>query len=213
MRTDDLIAMLSADVEPVEANAVARRYAVALGWGAFGATLLMAILLGVRPDLDSAARLPMFWVKLAFPLAIAAGALLAVTRLSRPGMPLRRAPAAIAVPVVAIALLAIVALAGAAPGERAELLYGNTLRYCLETIPLLSLPVLATVAWALKGLAPTRLALAGGAAGLFAGAVGALVYSLHCPEMAAPFIATWYSAGMLIPAAAGALLGPLVLRW
>jgi hypothetical protein len=213
MRTDDLIAMLSADVEPVEANAVARRYAVALGWGAFGATLLMAVLFGVRPDLHSAVRLSMFWVKLAFPAAIAVGGLLVVARLSRPGMPLGRSPVAIAVPVVAIALLAIVALVGATPGERAALLRGSTLRYCLETIPLLSLPVLAAVTWAMKGLAPTRLALAGGAAGLFAGAVGALVYSLHCPEMAAPFIAAWYSAGMLVPAAAGALLGPLVLRW
>ena len=213
MRTDDLIAMLSAGVEPVEANAVARRYTAALGWGAFGATLLMAILLGVRPDLHLAVRLPMFWVKVAYPLAIAAAGLLVVARLSRPGMPLRRAPVAMAVPVVVISLLAMLALGGAAPGERSELLYGNTLRYCLETIPLLSLPVLAAVAWAMKGLAPTRLALAGGAAGLFAGAVGALVYSLHCPELAAPFIATWYTAGMLIPAAAGALLGPLVLRW
>ena len=65
----------------------------------------------------------------------------------------------------------------------------------------------------MKGLAPTRLALAGAAAGLLAGAIGALVYALHCPEMEAPFLGVWYVAGMLIPAAAGALLGPIVLRW
>ena len=46
-----------------------------------------------------------------------------------------------------------------------------------------------------------------------AGAIAALVYALHCPEMEAPFIGVWYVAGMLIPAAAGALLGPFVLRW
>jgi hypothetical protein len=31
--------------------------------------------------------------------------------------------------------------------------------------------------------------------------------------MAAPFIGFWYLLGMLIPAAAGALLGPRLLRW
>jgi len=45
------------------------------------------------------------------------------------------------------------------------------------------------------------------------GAVGALVYSVHCPEQAAPFIGFWYLLGMLIPTAVGALLGPRLLRW
>jgi hypothetical protein len=43
--------------------------------------------------------------------------------------------------------------------------------------------------------------------------VGATAYSFHCPELAAPFLGTWYVIGILIPAAAGALLGPRLLRW
>jgi len=39
------------------------------------------------------------------------------------------------------------------------------------------------------------------------------VYSLHCPELAAPFIGFWYLLGMLIPTAVDALLGPRLLRW
>ncbi|HSV58580.1 MAG TPA: NrsF family protein, partial [Variovorax sp.] len=66
---------------------------------------------------------------------------------------------------------------------------------------------------ALKGLAPTRPALAGAAAGIMAGGAGATVYALHCPELAAPFLAVWYVAGMLIPVVAGALIGPRLLRW
>ena len=46
-----------------------------------------------------------------------------------------------------------------------------------------------------------------------AGAIGALVYCLHCPELAPPFLGFWYLLGMLIPAAAGAALGPRLLRW
>jgi hypothetical protein len=213
MRTDDLVAMLATGAGPVEPGAALRRYATALGWGAFGATLLMAILLGVRPDLSLAARLPMFWMKLGFPAFLAVGALYAVARLSRPGVRLGRVPAALAAPVLAMWLLAAFVLANAAAGEREALILGGTWNACPLLVALLSLPVFVAAMWAMKGLAPTRLATAGAAAGLLAGATGALIYALHCPEMEAPFLAIWYLLGMLIPTAAGALIGPRLLRW
>ena len=213
MKTDELIAMLASGAEAVEPHPLRRRFALALGWGAFGTTLLMAILLGVRPDIAEAARLPMFWVKLAFPAALLAGALLATVRLSRPGVRLGRVPAAIAAPVLAVWLLAAIVLLGAAPAERPQLVFGETWVYCPFIIAALSVPPFGALLWAMKGLAPTRLALAGAAAGLLAGAVGALVYTLHCPEMESPFLAVWYLLGMLIPTAVGAMLGPRLLRW
>lgn len=213
MKTEELIAMLASGAEAAESHALQRRYVIALGWGAFGTTLLMAILLGVRPDLAEASRLPMFWVKLAFPAALLAGALVAVLRLSRPGVRLGRVPAAIAAPVLAMWLLAGVVLLGAAPGERDELVLGQSAASCPFTIALLSVPLFIAVLWAMKGLAPTRLALAGAAAGLLAGAGGALIYALHCPEMAAPFLGIWYVLGMLIPAVLGALFGSRLMRW
>ena len=213
MKTDDLISMLATGAGPVEAGAARRRYSAALGWGAFCAVLLMAILLGVRPDLAEAVRLPMFWVKLAFPAALLAGALLAALRLSCPGAPLKRAPAAVAAPVIAMWLLAAAVLLAAAPGERDELLFGATWAACPVNVALLSAPVFVALLWAMKGLAPTRPIVAGAAAGLLAGSVGALVYTLHCPEMAAPFLGVWYLLGMLIPTIAGAALGPRILRW
>ena len=88
MKTDDLISMLATGAAPVEPNTAWRRYAMALGWGAFGCTLLMAVWLGVRRDIAAASLLPMFWVKLAFPGALLVGALLKAQRLSRPGAPL-----------------------------------------------------------------------------------------------------------------------------
>jgi hypothetical protein len=213
MRTDELVSMLAAGANAVEPHALQRRYALALGWGAFGATLLMAILLGVRPDLSEAARLPMFWVKLAFPAALLAGALVAAVRLSRPGVPLGRVPAAIAAPVLAMWLIAAFALLYAAPGQRDQLIFGDTWSECLINVGMLSVPVFGALLWAMKGLAPTRLTLAGAAAGLLAGATGALIYALHCPEMAAPFLGVWYLFGMLIPTGVGAALGPRILRW
>jgi len=213
MKTDDLVNMLAAGAGAVEPGATARRYAAALGWGAFGATLLMAILLGVRPDLAQAARLPMFWMKLAFPACLAAGALYAAARLSRPGVQLGRVSVTLAAPVLAIWLLAAFVLLSATAGERENLIFGGTWNACPLLVAMLSLPLFAATLWAMKGLAPTRLATAGAAAGLLAGSVGALIYALHCPEMEAPFLAIWYLLGMLIPTAAGALIGPRLLRW
>ena len=213
MKTDELLTMLAAGAGPVEPGATGRRYAGALGWGAFGATLLMAIVLGVRPDIAEAARLPMFWVKLAFPACLAAGALYAAARLSRPGVRLGRVPAALAAPVLAMWLLAAFVLATAAAGEREELIFGGTWNACPLFVALLSLPLFVAATWAMKGLAPTRLALAGAAAGLLAGSAGALICALHCPEMDAPFLAIWYLLGMLIPTAVGAVIGPRLLRW
>jgi hypothetical protein len=78
---------------------------------------------------------------------------------------------------------------------------------------MISLPLFAATFWAMKGMAPTRPALAGAGAGLLAGALAVLVYALHCPESEAPFLAVWYCLGIAIPTVAGALLGPRVLRW
>ena len=213
MKTEDLVAMLANGGGAVAPHGAAYRYALAIGWGAFAATLVMALALGVRPDLVEAARQPMFWAKLGFPAALAAAALFAAMRLSRPGASLDGVAGSLAVPVLAMWLLAVIALSRAAPALWPELFFGRTWRVCPFLIAMLSLPVFVAVLWAMKGLAPTRPRLAGAAAGLLSGAAAALVYALHCPEMAAPFLAFWYLLGMLVPAGVGALAGQRLLRW
>ncbi|MGA0025309.1 MAG: NrsF family protein [Burkholderiales bacterium] len=213
MKTDELITMLASDAGPVVPRAWRGRYAAALGVGLAGAVALMLPLLGLRPDLAEAAALPMFWVKLAFPLMLAIAALAAAARLSRPGMALGLTPAALAAPVIVIWVLALVALAGAAPEERSALLMGATWQSCPAYVTLLSLPAFICTLWVMKTLAPTRPALAGAVSGLLAGGVGATVYALHCPEMEAPFLAVWYLLGMLIPTVLGAVIGSRLLRW
>jgi hypothetical protein len=52
--------------------------------------------------------------------------LLSGTRLSRPGVRMKRVTAALVAPVVAIWLLAAVALLGAAPEARSALIFGET---------------------------------------------------------------------------------------
>lgn len=213
MRTDELATMLAAGAGAVKPHAAARRYARAIGGGALGAALLMAALLGVRPDLAAAVLLPMFWVKVAFVACLAAASLAGAMRLSRPGMRLAWVPGALAAPVLAIWVLAAFVLMRADAGQRSQLFFGETWNSCPFLIAMLSVPVFVAVLWAMKGLAPTRLKLAGAAAGLLSGAIGALVYCLHCPELEAPFVGFWYLLGILIPTAVGSLIGPHLLRW
>jgi hypothetical protein len=213
MRTDDLVKLLATGAEPVERHAVGHRYAIAITLGMGASALLMLNLLGLRPDLAVAVRLAMFWVKLGFVAGLAWASLLATLRLSRPGVRLKWVPVALVAPVLVIWAIAGVALAGADPTLRPALIFGATWKSCPWLIAMLSIPVFFGAFWAMHGLAPTRLALAGAAAGLLSGTVGALVYCLHCPELDAPFLGTWYLLGMLIPALTGLALGPRLLRW
>jgi len=213
MKTDDLIALLADDPSPVSRHAIEQRFAVAMLAGLGGGLVLMLALFGLRPTLAQDMALPMFWGKLLFAALLAAGCLAVLRRLARPGMGLGHSLVLLALPPLALWGLAAVALGQAGPAERLPLVLGSTWRTCPFNIAALSVPAFVACFWALRGAAPTRLAWAGAGAGLLAGALGALAYALHCPEMAAPFLAVWYLAGMALPTLLGAWLGPRVLRW
>jgi hypothetical protein len=213
MRTDELVTFLASGVEAVNSRALVRRYLLAVALGAVAAILLTAALLGLRPSLINDLAVPMFWAKELFCIALAGGGVLVVKRLARPGAKLGLTPLGIILPVFALWLLASFVLYTADPGTRAELVFGRTASVCPFLIAVISAPLFIAFIWSSRGLAPTRLRLAGAAAGFAAGAVGALVYSLHCPELAAPFVGIWYLLGILMPTIVGALLGPRLLRW
>ncbi len=213
MKTDELVTLLATGAGAVDPRAPARRCAAAVAAGVLAAAVMMAAWLGVRGSLAQDVALPMLWIKFAFVAWLAVGGWIAAMRLGRPGATLAGVPVALIAPVLAMWMLAAVALSGADAPQRAELFLGQTWNTCPLNIAVLSVPVFAAALWGMKGFAPTRPALAGAAAGLFAGAAGAVVYTFHCPELAAPFLGTWYVLGMLIPTALGAVIGPLVLRW
>ncbi len=213
MKTDDLIAMLATGVEPIDPHQAAKRLATALLAGGACAFVLMLLGYGIRPDLAQAAQAPMLWVKLGFAGVVAVSALVLTERLARPGMRLGRAWVGVALPWLALSVMGLAVVLNAQPDARLGLVLGRTWLSCALSISLIASPVFVGLLWALRGLAPTRLALAGASAGLLAAAVGALVYALHCPEVEAPFLAVWYVLGLLIPTSAGAVIGPQLLRW
>ncbi|QQC67616.1 DUF1109 domain-containing protein [Paraburkholderia ginsengisoli] len=213
MKTDDFISLLATGVAPVDRHALPKRFGVAILIGAVGATLLMATLLGVRRDLADVALTPIFWAKIALPSCLMIGSLWMSTRLARPGVRAGGSGCLIAAPVAVVWLAGALVLIAAPDDARLALVLGKTWRVCPFNIALLSVPGFVAVFWALKGLAPTRLALSGAAGGLLAGSTATLAYCLHCPEMGIPFWGAWYLLGMLVPTVIGAVLGPRLLRW
>jgi hypothetical protein len=213
MKTDDLIGLLANQVTRVDRAAVARRFAKALPLGVLGSFIVMTIVFGIRHDLASVARTGVFWAKLAYPFAIAVGAMLAVTRIGRPGARAGIAWALIALPFVAVWIAGALVIDGATPAARLPVVLGQSWRTCPFNILLLSVPTFPAVFWSVKALAPTRLRLAGAVAGLLSSSAATVVYCLHCPEMSPAFWSVWYAIGMAMPACIGAWLGPKLLRW
>ena len=212
MRTDDLIAGLAANLAPVKHGEVLRRLLLTLAAGIAVSALVMLAVLGLRHDFAAALQHSGMRMKLAYTFALAALGLWLVTRAGRPGASMDRPAWLLALPLLAVAALAVLQMAQ--PGaDMPGLVMGHSSRVCAVLIVLVATPTLLAVFWALRRLAPTRLGLAGAAAGLFAGAAGAFVYAFHCTEESAPFVAIWYTAGIALTTAIGALLGPRFLRW
>lgn len=213
MKTEDLISMMASGVTPVDRRLPVKQMAQALLLGSLGALLLMLKIYGLRPDLGLMLGVPLFWIKLAFPTALAVGAMLVLRRLMRPGLRVGVRWAGIALPSLAVWVGGALVLFSAPVAQRLPLLMGISWRSCPFNIALLSIPLFIGIFWAVRGMAPTRLRLTGAIAGLLAGATATMVYCLHCPEMGVPFWGVWYFLGILIPATAGLLLGPRLLRW
>lgn len=212
MKTDDLIAMLATGAETVNPRIPEQRLARAMAYS-LPIALLIMLGFGIRPDFPEVLTNPMLWVKFAFPGAVAVISLILVLRLSRPGMSIGNLPVSLLAPVLAMLVLATMVLGYAEPTNRAALIMGTTWQVCTLNIALVGTPVFFGSFWALRGLAPTQLRMAGASAGLLAGAAGAVVYAFHCPELDAPFLLIWNGLGMLLPAALGSAMGPRLLRW
>lgn len=213
METEKLIDALSADLSPTSAQQIPRSFAAIAVLGGISGVCLVIWWLGLRVDLMDAMHGPMLWIKATYAALLGLGGDLALERLSRPTGSGRNGI------LLATAILLVVLAAGAlqlmatAPEARMALWMGQSAQQCPVRILILALPVLAAALLTVRRLAPTRLALAGGAAGLFAGGVAAAAYSLRCGETSVAFLSTWHSLGVLLSTGLGAALGPWVLRW
>ena len=211
MNTEQLIEMLARGAGPAPRAAALRRLAPAAAGGLLASVSLALVLLRAVPR--EMMETPAPWIKLAYAgaMAIAAGWL--VTRLSRPVARLAAPVQCVVAVLFAMLLIGGVAWFTTPAPARVAALLGSSWVSCPWNVLGLSLPALAACLWALRGLAPTRPRAAGFAAGLLAGALGAVGYSVACPEVSVAFVALWYSVGIGLSAALGAALGEKALRW
>ncbi len=213
MNTDELITSLAANVRPVGRGAVGWRLASGVIAGALASTLLIVATLGPRPDLWLAMHGGTFWMKWGYTISLAAISIYVTARLARPDPGSLRRLWLIAVPVLALAAVGVGELIRTPRSDWLAMWLGHTWSKCPWLVLMLAVPIFIGLLWSFRRLAPTRLRAAGAAAGLAAGAFSATVYCLHCPEVSAIFVLTWYSLGILLAATVGALVGPRLLRW
>jgi len=204
---------LVSDLKPIRPGAMRRQVLTALGICVFVSLAVVLWLWGVRPDIAAALPTMAFWTKEAFVIVLALAGIGAMFRLAQPDG-VARAPATLAFGAAAImALLAVMQLASNPPNLWRHLVMGRTAEVCPWLIMLLALPILAGALLVMRRMAPTRLTTAGAAAGLTAGGLSALVYSMSCDESTMPFIFVWYGLAILAMTLLGAGLGRRVMRW
>jgi hypothetical protein len=211
MKTDQLVDMLARQSGPAPRRMVEGRLAAAAAGGALASVAATLATLGLNPALSNMGGA--LAIKLAYVTCLLLGAACLAERASRPGVSLHRAAWSLALVILTMTAFAAAVVTLAPEDTRGELLFGRSWTSCPWRVASLSLPALAAMLWAARGLAPTRLRLAGFAAGAVAGSLGALGYALYCPELSPLFVLVWYSLGILVPALIGAALGPRLLRW
>lgn len=213
MNTDDLILRLGEDIKPADTKFVTQRLFVALATGSGLALFLLLVWQGLNPDLANAMKHRFFWMKAGYCFALGVPAVMSISRLARPDGEAPPMAISFAAPIVIVAAIAALELVLTPSSQWLAMWLGHSWSLCPWRVLALSGPIFLGLLWAFRAFAPTKLRLVGALAGLSAGALGAIVYGLHCPESSALFLLTWYSLGMGLATAVGALVGPRLLRW
>jgi hypothetical protein len=212
MQTDRLIQTLAADNAHHE-RPVGSVLAMALLIAAPFSLAIFFMELGVRPDVMTAMRNPLFDLKFLVTLALAIPAIAISIHLSRPEVSLKGWAWLLLVPV---GLLGIGIASEMMMPQRLPMmtrLVGSNSRVCMMAIPLLSLPLLAAALLALRQGAPARPAIAGAFAGLLSAGLAATLYASHCTDDSPLFVMTWYTLATALVTAIGAWAGSKVLRF
>jgi hypothetical protein len=169
---------------------------------------LLVFWIGLRPGLGVVIEGPAYLFKLAVTLSLAGAGFILVRRAARPGAGHRALPAL--APALALLLFGLLTDGSPDPLRGHS---GVSAWVCVTSILAMAVPALALILAALRTGAPTRLGASGAAAGLFAGSLGAAVYTLACVNDGRMFVAVWYSVAILIATGLGALVGRRALAW
>lgn len=215
MKTDQLIDMLSTNLEPIKNGGQVRKaFAIALVIGGAASFCLMLATVGMRTAASGGFHPAFLVLKLLFMLVLIAMGTALLARLIRPGRDGRRLYNAVYLPILVVGFAGVVALTREPTWAACkQMVLGTEWATCAFCIPLFAIIPFVALIWALLKGAPTNLTRTGAIAGIVSGALGAAAYAFHCPDDSLPFIAIWYCAMVMLCAWIGAKLGPWLLRW
>jgi hypothetical protein len=214
MRTEELIRRLASDLPAKSSHGVLEPLAARLL--AYTSVAAVATLLIILSAMSRSPHLVHgVGATIAFTVAaatvLAAGAFRMSVVLSRPEA--QPTQAWIVVPVIVIVAGIVAELYHVPRDGWATRLFGQDPLACFISVWLLSVPILLAALLALRHGAPSQPRRAGVMAGLFAGAVAAALYTLHCPEDSLLFVAAWHIPAIALVAALGAAIAGRMLRW
>ena len=213
MKTDDLIDILSTNVEPVDHRQIVRNIGMAVAAAAAVAVGIVFFVLGPRAGLTTVATFVPALLKVAVTAIILVPASIYLIRLTRPGGERLSWVGLVALPFIAVMLLAALSLAFAPSSHWNGAILSDEWLECLISIPIIAIVPFAVIVWAVRQMAPTDLARTGAFVGLIAGCVSAMGYAVHCADDSVPFFALWYGGTIALCTLAGWKLGPKLLRW
>ena len=213
MNTDDLITMLSTNVEPVDHRSMVRNIGMAVVAGAAASMATVFFALGPRADLTTVGTFIPALLKVAVTLVILVPASIYLIRLTRPGGERRSSIALVASPFIAVMLFIVVSLTFSPNSHWKGAILSDEWLECVLSIPLIAIVPFSVIVWAVRQMAPTDLARTGAFAGLIAGCLSAIGYALHCADDSIPFFTLWYGGTIALCTFAGWKLGPKLLRW
>lgn len=179
--------------------------------GALAGVLMILGWLSVRPDLSLAVDHLFFWIKAAYPAAVAVCGLIAATLLAR-GKPGGVGTLAVAAAVGCAMLIAAGVQASDLGGASlAALLWPNG-AICMGDILVIAAPMLALTIAGLRDVDLERPASTGLACGLFCGGIAGTVDGLHCWQTTFAFVGPWFTLSLLISGGVGAAAVKLLAR-
>lgn len=213
MKTDQLIDMLSTNIEPVKEGRLKRSLVWALVVGGAAAFCLMLTTVGLRTGVTEGFVPGYLTIKLLFTLSLIGMGATLLERLMHPGQDGRKLFAFVFLPFFIVVCAGVASMVFGQPMAWGRMMFGMHWATCLLCIPLFAVVPFAALIWALRNGAPTNLTRTGAIAGLVAGALGATAYAFHCPDDSVPFIAIWYGTLVALCGLVGAIFGPWFLRW
>ena len=212
MKTEELIRLLAEDRTRPGMSVGTR----AVTWAGLGAVLSMAVLigmLGVRPDIGTAATGWRFPLKALFILVLMLGSAAAYMRASQPLPGGDRATGIILIAFTIIVAGVVGELLVSQIEQLASGAMGKNPAPCLIAIPGLAMAPLFGLLAAMRHGAPVSTSMAGAYAGLMSGSLGAAIYMIRRTDDSPLFVSLWYVAAIAAVTLIGALLGHRALRW